>query len=273
MIPPLTFYVVFFIVPFFNTVAASLGIVLPSEAQIRRGEYFTFAYFGQALDSLFLRVLIRSLFFALLTTAFCALIGYPVAYYIAFKGGRYKNILVLLVILPLWVTFILRAYAMLSLLGPEGVLNGLLMRLGLINQPLYLIYNEFSVLLGMIYGYLPFMVLPLYASLEKVSKIYVEAARVLGAGPLKAFLKVALPLSRPGLVAGTLLTFIPAAGEFVIPAFLGGPTEVFIGTMIYSAFISARNWNWGAAMSLVYIGIVVIGIMLYMRYTKEELRI
>ena len=253
--------------------AVSFGVILPSQSQIVRGEVFTLSYYQQALDPLFLRILARSLLLALSTTVACILIGYPAAYYIAFKGGRYKNLLLLLFILPLWVTFLLRGYALLTLLGPEGVLNSILLNLGLIREPLYMIYNEFAVLQGMVYGYLPFMILPLYASLEKVRKIYIEASRVMGASSLKAFWKITLPLSRPGLVAGSLLTFIPAAGEFIIPSFLGGPSEVYIGTMIYSAFISARNWNWGAALSMVYIVMILVGVLLYMKYSREELRI
>lgn len=270
LLPPIVFYLVFFVFPFITVVGVSFGLILPSPAQQLRGEIFTFSYFEQALDTVFLRVLGKSLLFAFTTTAACMLVGYPVAYAIAFKGGRYKNFLILLIILPLWVTFLLRAYAVLSLLGPEGVFNNLLISIGIIKEPLYLIYNEFAVLLGMVYGYLPFMILPLYASLEKISKTHIEAARALGAGPFSAFLKVTLPLSKPGLVAGTLLTFIPAAGEFVIPAFLGGPGEVFVGTMIYSAFISARNWNWGSALSLIYIAMVMVGVVLYLKYSREE---
>ncbi|MEM0440386.1 MAG: ABC transporter permease [Candidatus Caldarchaeum sp.] len=270
LLPPILFYLVFFIFPFITVVGVSFGVILPSPAQQLRGDVFTLTYFQQALDTVFLRVLGKSLVFALATTAACIILGYPIAYLIAFKGGQYKNFLVLLIILPLWVTFLLRAYAVLSLLGPEGIVNNILIAMGIIREPLYLIYNEFAVLLGMIYGYLPFMILPLYASLEKISKTHIEAARALGAGPLSAFFKVTLPLSKPGLVAGTLLTFIPAAGEFVIPAFLGGPSEVFVGTMIYSAFISARNWNWGSALSLIYIAMVMVGVILYLKYSREE---
>ncbi|MDW8084174.1 MAG: ABC transporter permease [Candidatus Caldarchaeum sp.] len=273
LLPPLLFYAVFFIFPFLTVVGVGFGAILPSEAQRSRGEFFTLDYFQQALDPLFLRVLSKSLLFALATTAACIVLGFPVAYMIAFKGGRYKNFLVLLVILPLWVTFLLRAYAVLSLLGPEGVVNAILLSMGVIQEPLYLIYNEFAVMLGMIYGYLPFMILPLYASLEKISKTYIEAARSLGAGSFTAFLRITLPLSKPGLVAGSLLTFIPAAGEFVIPSFLGGPGEVFVGTMIYSAFISARNWNWGSALSLVYIAMVMVGVAIYLKYSREEFTI
>uniref|UniRef100_A0A7C4I4E4 ABC transporter permease n=1 Tax=Caldiarchaeum subterraneum TaxID=311458 RepID=A0A7C4I4E4_CALS0 len=273
LLPPLLFYILFFLVPFFTVVGVSVGIILPSEAQRARGEFFTLRYFQDALDPVFLRILGRSLAYALATTVGCILLGFPVAYFIAFRGGRYKNFLILLVILPLWVTFVLRAYAVLSLLGPEGVVNSILINLGVIQQPLFLIYNEFAVMLGMLYGYLPFMILPLYASLEKISKTVIEAAKTLGANSFTAFLRITLPLSKPGLIAGTLLTFIPAAGEFVIPSFLGGPSEVFVGTMIYSAFISARNWNWGSALSLVYIALVLVGITLYLKYSREELTI
>ena len=271
--PPLAFYLIFFVIPFIAAIGASIGLVLPRESQLQRGEIVTFRYYMDAVNPIFLKVLGKSLYIAVVTTILCLVLGYPLAYYVAFKGGRYKNVLILLVIVPFWVTFLLRAYAMLSLLSPEGVLNSVLINLGVISQPLFLIYNERAVLLGMVYGYLPFTVLPLYASLEKIGKVYVEAAKVLGASPIKAFLHVTLPLSKPGLVAGTLLTFIPAAGEFIIPQFLGGPNEFFVGNMIYSAFIEAQNWNWGSAIATIYIAIVIAGIMIYLKYIGEELRI
>ena len=268
---PLAFYLLFFIIPFIVALGASVGLVLPRESQLQRGEIITLRYYMDAVNPIFLKVLGKSLYIAILTTVLCLVLGYPLAYYVAFKGGRYKNVLILLVIVPFWVTFLLRAYAMLSLLSPNGVLNSFLINLGIISKPLYLIYNEQAVLLGMVYGYLPFTVLPLYASLEKISRLYVEAAKVLGASPFRAFLHVTLPLSKPGLVAGTLLTFIPAAGEFIIPQFLGGPSEFFVGNMIYSAFIEAQNWNWGAAIATIYIAIVIAGVMLYLKYVGEEL--
>ncbi len=270
---PLAFYVIYFVIPFIVAIGTSIGLVLPREAQLQRGEIITLRYYMDSINPIFLKVLGKSLYIAVVTTVLCLALGYPLAYYVAFKGGKYKNVLILLVIVPFWVTFLLRAYAMLSLLSPEGVLNSLLLNIGIISKPLFLIYNEQAVLLGMVYGYLPFTILPLYASLEKISKVYVEAAKVLGANPLRAFLHVTLPLSKPGLVAGTLLTFIPAAGEFIIPEFLGGPNEFFVGNMIYSAFIEAQNWNWGAAIATIYIAIVIAGIMLYLKYVGEELSI
>ena len=273
LVLPLAFYVIYFVIPFIVAIGTSIGLVLPREAQLQRGEIITLRYYMDSINPIFLKVLGKSLYIAVVTTVLCLALGYPLAYYVAFKGGKYKNVLILLVIVPFWVTFLLRAYAMLSLLSPEGVLNSLLLNIGIISKPLFLIYNEQAVLLGMVYGYLPFTILPLYASLEKISKVYVEAAKVLGANPLRAFLHVTLPLSKPGLVAGTLLTFIPAAGEFIIPEFLGGPNEFFVGNMIYSAFIEAQNWNWGAAIATIYIAIVIAGIMLYLKYVGEELSI
>ncbi|HID05164.1 MAG TPA: ABC transporter permease [Candidatus Caldiarchaeum subterraneum] len=270
---PLAFYIIYFLIPFIAAVGVSVGLILPREVQLQRGEVITLRYYMDAINPIFLKVLGKSLYIAVATTVLCLVLGYPLAYYVAFKGGRYRNVLILLVIVPFWVTFLLRAYAMLSLLSPEGVLNSFLINTGIISKPLFLIYNENAVLLGMVYGYLPFTVLPLYASLEKISRVYVEAAKVLGASPVRAFLHVTLPLSKPGLVAGTLLTFIPSAGEFIIPEFLGGPNEFFVGNMIYSAFIEAQNWNWGASIATIYIAIVIAGIMLYLKYVGEELRI
>jgi spermidine/putrescine transport system permease protein len=273
LLPATLFYTVFFIIPFFISFGVSLGIFLPSDVQIGRGELITLRYYEQVFDQIFLRVFLRSLALASATTALCLLIAYPMAYYIAVKAVRYRNFLLLLVIMPLWVTFLLRAYALLTLLGPEGFLNGVLLSLGLIQQPLFLIYNETSVLIGMVYSYLPLAVLPLYSTLVRLDKTVIEASRVLGAGPLKTFFKVTLPISRPGVFAAVLLTFIPAAGEFIVPSFLGGPNEVYVGTLIYNAFLAARNWNWGAAMSIVYISVVLLGVVLYLRLVGEELRV
>ncbi len=273
LLPATLFYTVFFIIPFFISFGVSLGIVLPSDVQISRGELITLRYYEQVFDQIFLRVFLRSLALASATTALCLLIAYPMAYYIAVKAVRYRNFLLLLVIMPLWVTFLLRAYALLTLLGPEGFVNGVLLSLGLIQQPLFLIYNETSVLIGMVYSYLPLAILPLYSTLVRLDKTVIEASRVLGAGPLKTFFKVTLPISRPGVFAAVLLTFIPAAGEFIVPSFLGGPNEVYVGTLIYNAFLAARNWNWGAAMSIVYISVVLLGVVLYLRLVGEELRV
>jgi spermidine/putrescine transport system permease protein len=273
LLPATLFYTVFFIIPFFISFGVSLGIFLPSDVQISRGELITLRYYEQVFDQIFLRVFLRSLALASATTALCLLIAYPMAYYIAVKAVRYRNFLLLLVIMPLWVTFLLRAYALLTLLGPEGFVNGILLSLGLIQQPLFLIYNETSVLIGMVYSYLPLAILPLYSTLVRLDKTVIEASRVLGAGPLKTFFKVTLPISRPGVFAAVLLTFIPAAGEFIVPSFLGGPNEVYVGTLIYNAFLAARNWNWGAAMSIVYISVVLLGVVLYLRLVGEELRV
>ncbi len=273
LLPATLFYTVFFIIPFFISFGVSLGIFLPSDVQISRGELFTLRYYEQVFDQIFLRVFLRSIALASATTALCLLIAYPMAYYIAVKAARYRNFLLLLVIMPLWVTFLLRAYALLTLLGPEGFVNGVLLSLGIIQQPLFLIYNETSVLLGMVYSYLPLAVLPLYSTLVRLDKTVIEASRILGAGPLKTFFKVTLPISRPGIFAAVLLTFIPAAGEFIVPSLLGGPNEVYVGTLIYNAFLAARNWNWGAAMSIVYISVVLLGVVLYLRLVGEELRV
>jgi spermidine/putrescine transport system permease protein len=273
LLPATLFYTVFFIIPFFISFGVSLGIFLPSDVQISRGELITLRYYEQVFDQIFLRVFLRSLALASATTALCLLIAYPMAYYIAVKAVRNRNFLLLLVIMPLWVTFLLRAYALLTLLGPEGFVNGVLLSLGLIQQPLFLIYNETSVLIGMVYSYLPLAILPLYSTLVRLDKTVIEASRVLGAGPLKTFFKVTLPISRPGVFAAVLLTFIPAAGEFIVPSFLGGPNEVYVGTLIYNAFLAARNWNWGAAMSIVYISVVLLGVVLYLRLVGEELRV
>jgi len=273
LLPATVFYMIFFIIPFFISLGVALGVFLPSDAQISRGEIITLRYFEQTFDRIFLLVLLRSLLLASMTTVACLLIAYPMAYYIAVKAEKYKSFLLILVIIPLWVTFLLRAYALLTLLGPEGFLNGILIGLGIIEEPLYLIYNERAVLLGMVYSYIPLAILPLYSTLTRLNKSVIEASRVLGAGPVKTFVKVTLPITKPGVLAAVILTFIPAAGEFVVPSLLGGPDDVYVGTLVYNAFLAARNWNWGAAMSIVYISVVLIGVVLYLRLVGEELRV
>jgi len=193
------------------------------------------------------------------------------AYFIAVKSGRRKETLLLLVIIPFWVSFLLRTYALMTILDINGILNVALLSLGLISQPLYLMYNTQAVLLGMIYNFLPFMILPLYASMEKLDKSLLEAAGSLGAGPTRTFLHVTLPLTRSGIGAGSILVFVPAVGEFIIPQLLGGTESFMIGNLIWTLFLKARNLWFGSAVSIILIALVVVMVAAYMKYiTKGE---
>jgi putrescine transport system permease protein len=178
------------------------------------------------------------------------LIGYPMAYAISVAPKRWRGVLIMLAILPFWTSFLVRIYAWMALLRPTGLINMALQGLGLIDEPLALISNQFAVHLGIVYGYLPFMVLPLYASLEKIDRALPEAAADLGAGPWRVFWSVTLPLSLPGVVAGLILVFVPAVGEFVIPELLGGPDTPMIGRVLWTEFFNNRDWPVAAALSV-----------------------
>jgi len=217
----------------------------------------------RALDPLYLRVLARSLWLALLTTALCLLIGYPMAYWLGLAAPRrWRSALLVLVILPFWTSFLVRMYAWVFLLRAEGLVNAILARVGL--PALNLLYNDAAVVLGQVYGELPFMVLPLYASLEKLDRSLLEAAADLGAAPRRALWRVTLPLTRAGIVAGALLVFIPSLGAYLAPDLLGGARPVYIGTLIQSQFVVARDIPFGSALSFV-LSLVVLALLFLFR--------
>jgi putrescine transport system permease protein len=200
------------------------------------------------------------------------LIGYPMAYAISVAPRRWRGALIMLVILPFWTSFLVRIYAWMALLRPTGLINMALHGMGLIDEPLQLINNQFAVHLGIVYGYLPFMVLPLYASLEKIDCALTDAAADLGAGPWRAFWSVTLPLSLPGVLAGLLLVFVPAVGEFVIPELLGGPDTPMIGRVLWTEFFSNRDWPVAAALSvsLSLLLVVPVGVLQHLLAPKAE---
>ena len=221
-------------------------------------------------DELYLLSYISSLRIALFSTLACLLIGYPMAYAIARARGAWRSILLLLVILPFWTSFLLRVYAWMGMLGTHGAINSLLLSLGVIEQPLALLYTNFAVYIGIVYTYLPFMILPLYAVLEKLDEELCEAAEDLGGRPLAVFRDVTLPLSMPGILAGSLLVFIPALGEFVIPSLLGGLDTLMIGRTLYDEFFVNRDWPLAAAVATVLLVIVVVPFMLFQHSQLRE---
>jgi putrescine transport system permease protein len=216
-------------------------------------------------DSLFLSSYAGSLRIAAVSTLLCLLVGYPMAYAIARSPQPWRTLLLLLVILPFWSSFLLRIYAWMGLLGAHGVVNSLLLGIGLIERPLALMYNDAAVYLGIVYTYLPFMVLPLYSVLEKHEISLREAALDLGARPLRVFLDVTLPLSFPGIVAGCMLVFIPAVGEFVIPALLGGLDTQMIGRALFDEFFINRDWPLASAVATVLLFVIVLPLMVFQR--------
>jgi putrescine transport system permease protein len=231
----------------------------------------TLANFGLlASDDLYLRAYLGALGNAALATALCLALGYPIAYAIARSPGRWRLILLFLVMLPFWTSFLIRVYAWIAILKPNGLLNQLLIAIGLITTPLPLLNNAFSVELGLVYSYLPFMILPLYGSLSALDESLLEAAADLGARPIRAFLGVTLPLSLPGIAAGSLLVLIPATGEFVIPDLLGGADTLMIGKVLWDEFFNNRDWPVASAVAVVLVAALAIPILLAQKFLAQE---
>lgn len=216
-------------------------------------------------DPLYWQSYLYSLRIAGLTTIFALAIGYPLAYAMASAPSRWRGILLVFVILPFWTSFLIRVYAWIGILRPDGLLDAALAFLGFGAEPLRLLNTETAVLLGMVYSYLPFMVLPLFATLEKLDRGLLEAAADLGATPVTAFFTVTLPLSLPGILAGSALVFIPAVGEFVIPDLLGGPDTVMIGKVLWNEFFSNRDWPLASAVAVVLLVVLVLPLVLLQR--------
>lgn len=217
-----------------------------------------FHNYARAFDAKYVPVLLRTLAFAGGTTAICLVLGYPLAYFLSFRAGKWRNAMIIGLMVPFWTSALVAFYSWMVILGKEGLLNSALMRFGFISQPLGILYTPFSVLLGLVYFYLPFTVLPLYGSLEKVPRSYIEAAYDLGANRWQAFYKVTLPLSLPGVIAGALLTFIPCLGDFLTAELLGGPRFYLLGNLISNQFLMAQDWPFGAALT----GILLLGLVL-----------
>ena len=214
-----------------------------------------------ANDELYLRAYLGSLCNAALATALCLLIGYPIAYAIARTKGTRRQFLLFLVMMPFWTSFLIRVYAWIAILEPNGLLNEFLIGVGLIATPLPLLNNQFSVELGLVYSYLPFMILPLYGSLSTLDESLIEAAADLGARPFRVFLGVILPLTLPGIAAGSLLVLVPAIGEFVIPDLLGGPDTLMIGKVLWDEFFNNRDWPVASAVAVVLVAALAVPIL------------
>lgn len=276
---PFTWLALFFLLPFFFVFKISLA-----ESVIAQPPYtpmFTEGPDGLTLqitianyhflieDALYFLSYLTSLKIAFVSTLLCLVIGYPIAYAIARARGRAQLILLMLVILPFWSSFLIRVYAWKVLMQGNGVINSVLMWLGVIDAPIAMLYTEGAVYVGIVYSYLPFMILPLYAALARLDYSTVEAALDLGCRPWQAFYKVTLPLSLPGMIAGSLLVFIPAVGEFVIPELLGGPDSFMIGRVLWNEFFANRDWPIASAVAIVMLLILVLPIALLQNARKE----
>jgi len=226
---------------------------------------FSFSNYARAIDPVYLSAYWRTIWVAVSTTALCLLISYPVAYYIALRAAeKWKRVLLVLVVIPFWTSFLIRTYAWMLLLRSEGLVNAALMSAGLTGAPLKLLYNDLAVLVGQVYGELPFMVLPLYVALEKLDVRLLEAAEDLGANRFWTFAKVTLPLSRPGLIAGIVLVFIPSLGAFITPDLLGGAKSVMIGNLIQNQF-AQLNQPFGSALSILLTLAVLVLLLIAIR--------
>ncbi len=278
---PYAWLVAFFLVPFLIVVKISL-----SEAQNAIPPYLpvlswdgwwpqlqlNWANYTLIIeDELYLAAFLNSVKVAGLSTLLCLLIGYPMAYAIARVRPNLRTPLLMLIVLPFWTSFLLRVYAWIGILKNEGLLNNLLIWLGATSEPLPLLHSSFAIHVGIVYSYLPFMVLPLYATLEKMDLSLLEAAADLGCRPLRAFLRITLPLSWPGILAGSLVVFIPAVGEFVIPDLLGGPDNLMIGKVLWTDFFNNRDWPVASAVAVALLLLLALPLALLQRTRREEL--
>jgi len=273
LLPPTIWLSLFFLVPLAIVFGISLSLKEfgqpPYSNLLTIGEEGTVQltlhlsnYLFLLSDSLYANAYLNSIKVAAISTIIALIIGYPMAYAIARAPEKWRNILLMLVILPFWTSFLLRVYAWIGFMKSNGVINNVLMMLGIIDDPIVMLQTDFAVYVGIVYTYLPFMILPLYTNLVKLDASLLEASADLGARPIGTFLNVTLPLSMPGVIAGSLLVFVPAIGEFVIPALLGGPGTLMIGRVLWDEFFANRDWPIAAAVAFAMLLVVVIPIML-----------
>jgi putrescine transport system permease protein len=253
-------------VPAFNIAADGLS---GTWEKIKSFSLDSYLFLGS--DELYLKAYLSSLRIAAISTALLLLIGYPIAYAMARAPKSIRPMLLMLVILPFWTSFLIRVYAWIGILKPEGLLSTFLIGIGAIDQPLAILNTEIAVFIGIVYSYLPFMVLPLYASLEKLDDTLLEAAADLGSTPIRSFWQITFPLSVPGVVAGCFLCFIPAVGEFVIPDLLGGSSTLMIGRTLWNEFFLNRDWPVSAAVAVLLLLVLVIPIVIYQHFQQRQM--
>jgi spermidine/putrescine transport system permease protein len=252
----------------FTVIPLLLLLYFSFTASHGRANTFSLAHYERFFEPIYIKVLVRSLILAGLSTFLCLLIGYPAAMILARQKLNHRNTLVLLIVLPMWMNFLLRTYAWMTLLERRGIINSFLGTLGI--QPLSLLYNDFAVALGMVYNFLPFMILPVYSVLSKIDNSLIEAAEDLGANPSQSFWRVTFPLSLPGVISGITMVFMPAVTTFVISRLLGGGQYMLIGNLIEQQFLTVGDWNFGSAISVVMMLIILVGMGFTSRYEKEQ---
>lgn len=221
-------------------------------------------------DALYIKTYFSSIKYALITTVICLAIGYPFAYFMARAPKHMQPTLLMLIMLPFWTSFLLRIYAWKTLLVNNGIINNVLISLGVISEPIQMMNTPFSLVIGMVYSYLPFMILPLYANLSKLDIRYLEAAADLGTSPLKTFWLITVPLSKAGIIAGSMLVFIPAIGEYVIPELLGGPNTLMIGRVLWDEFFSNNDWPMASAVAVVMILLILVPMAVLNKYQSDQ---
>jgi putrescine transport system permease protein len=276
---PFVWLILFFFVPFLIVLWVSTSFVVIAQPPYTHAcpDGGTFCLnisesYGRLFeDTLYIKAYLNSLLVAAVSTVVCLIIAYPMAYGMARCGQSTRNILLMLVILPFWTSFLIRVYAWIGLLKNNGLINEILLALNIVDSPINMMNTNFAVYLGIVYSYLPFMILPLYATLEKMDLSLLEAATDLGCKPLKAFFLITVPLSFPGIVAGSMLVFIPAVGEYVIPELLGGPSSLMIGKVLVNEFFSNRDWPTASAVAVAILLALVIPLMIYQKYQDKEL--
>ena len=271
---PYLFLLLLFTIPFLVVMRISV-----SESDgIRFQDLFTYTegiltlklklsnYIFLVTDSLYVNTYLSSLKYAAINTFFCLIIGYPFAYFMARSPARWRPALLMLVSLPFWTSYLLRVYAWRGLLDDHGVINNALLWIGIIDSPIKMMHTSFSMSIGMIYTYLPFMILPLYSNLVKMDLRLLEAAKDLGAGPIKTFWLITVPLSKNGIIAGAMLVFIPSVGEYVIPELLGGPSTLMIGRILWDEFFSNNDWAMAAAVAVTMVVLILIPLVIFNKY-------
>ncbi|MFM2485388.1 ABC transporter permease subunit [Celerinatantimonas yamalensis] len=281
VLPPYVWLVLFFVLP--------LAIVLKisfSQAQLSIPPYSSLLHYGDqqlqillsfgnylymVSDSLYIDSYLRSLEVAAISTILCLAVGYPMAWAIVHSKPSTRNILLMLIVLPSWTSFLIRVYAWIGILKNNGLLNNALMMAGVIDHPLHILHTNVAVYIGIVYTYLPFMVLPLYTALMRVDYSLLEAASDLGAKPATILWRILLPLTRGGVIAGSMLVFIPAVGEFVIPTLLGGPNSILIGKVLWQEFFNNRDWPVASAVAIIMLLILMVPILIFQHFQKREL--
>lgn len=267
LIPPALWMGIFFVAPLLVVLAFSF---------IQRGDYGELVYsltlenYIRSFDPLYMQTLWRSTYVALTSTVICLVLGYPLAWYIARQSEVTRKWLLVLLIVPFWTNFLVRTYAWIFILRTEGLLNSILLNIGLIQTPTNILFTETAVVIGLVYTYLPFMVLPIYVSMEKLDRTLIEASRDLGANAWNSFRKIILPLTRPGIISGCILVFVPCLGAYITPDLLGGARNLMIGNLIQIQFLSARDWPFGSALSFILMAIVLLLLLIYARFGTDD---